>query len=377
MIVYLGVILFCFILYYQKKEVQYYNLYSSILIFILGFILCSGWTTGSDWRSYELAYYDSTFCNLFDSRMEVGYQLYASIFNFIGISFWPYLICTKFLVFWIIVHFARSHNVPISIYFMLLLPSIGYYLFIDNPLRSFISLGFWFVSIKYLYDRKFKTYLLLTLAASLFHLTALFMLPLYFLARVRIKGWIILISFIVFSIVAYKLDFLFQKINFILSYSEMLSSRMGGYLTLNQYTSSSINVGTIHRFFFLILLLAFRKKIEEYNEYSKLICNLAMISFIIYPFGMSIYVLQRFSLFVSPFVEISAIYALMSISKTNFKTLLMFVFLSYSILRTILLVTSDYRYIPYTNYFISLIKGNNFNYSERDMFNFVNSPYNN
>ena len=375
MVIYVVVILLCYLFYYLTSDIMHYKLFLKFIICIIGVFLCGGWMTGSDWRSYELEYYNSNFHTLLDNRMEVGYQFYASFFNSLGLNFWIFLISTKIAVYTIVLRFVKFHKVPAFFFLLLFLPSVGFYLFIDNPLRSFISLAFWFISLKYLYDGKLYPFILLTIIATLFHLTAIFMIPLYFLARIRIKGWAILLGFIAFNVLAYKLDYLFEKINFILNYSEVLGARMGGYLAENEFTSSSINVGTIHRLFFLILLLIFRRKIEGYNKFSKMAFNLAMISFLIYPFGMSIHVLQRFGLFVSPFVEICTFYALASILSSQYRNLLMSVLLSYSILRTILLVTEDYRYIPYTNYFVHLIKGDIPSYYQRTIYNYQKSPY--
>lgn len=375
MLIYVAII---FLVYFScilnietKNKFKYFEY---IILSIVAIFICSGYMTGSDWRSYELYYNELSFGN-FDSRMEYGFQIYSNIFKLIGLDFWTFIIINKLLVFILLVKSLRKWGVPIFLFLFLFLPDVGYYLFIDNPMRNFLALAIWIVSIKYLFERNFFIFLCLSVFASFFHIVALIMIPLYFAVNLKIKNWMIIALFILFNIIAYNTERLFDNINAIANFSNILSSRIEPYLYTDNYISQTINFGTLHRTLFMFFLIFRRKHIENENKYGTYCFNLAALSLLIYPFGMSMFVLQRFNLFISPFIIICTILAINSFKNKSTRKTIMIVLLSYCILRTILLVTYDYRYVPYTNYIIYSIKDQKPSYYERSNYNYLKSPY--
>lgn len=72
---------------------------------------------------------------------------------------------------------------------------LGFYLFITlyfyysslNIMRQWISIGVFLYALKFAFDRKFLKYLLIVVLAASFHITALLMIPLYFVFQLKIN----------------------------------------------------------------------------------------------------------------------------------------------------------------------------------------------
>lgn len=94
------------------------------IVLILGIFFCSGYMTGSDWRNYEICYEDATWNALFNpSRyLEPGYYFYMLLAKSIGLSFWPFFIITKFILYIINVRYIYKYTkeyFPLALSFFL------------------------------------------------------------------------------------------------------------------------------------------------------------------------------------------------------------------------------------------------------------------
>lgn len=75
-----------------------------------------------------------------------------------------------------IIQFEEKLSIPLAYFiFLIVLFSPSF-----NGVRQFIAVAIFFNSYKYIYNRNFKKYILLVVFASLFHKSALFLIPLYF-----------------------------------------------------------------------------------------------------------------------------------------------------------------------------------------------------
>ena len=87
-------------IYYKvNRRKEFYYVY----ILVLTIFFCFGYTTGSDWRNYELMY-ESVGTELFEKTyiIEPGYYYYMLFFKSIGFSFWPFFCLTKTVSFLIL-----------------------------------------------------------------------------------------------------------------------------------------------------------------------------------------------------------------------------------------------------------------------------------
>ena len=108
-------------------------------------------------------------------------------------------------------------------------------------------------------------------------------------------------------------------------------------------------------------------------RFEKIIMAYALLYIILYPITSKIIVLKRMELFlVVPFCM--AIFNIVY-NKKNLRRVFVSIIICYSFLKSILLFSTDYRYVPYTNILIETLKGSKYNYNQRSEFNHKNSPY--
>ena len=192
-------------------------------------------------------------------------------------------------------------------------------------------------------------------------------------ASVSQESTVIILS----NILAYRLDLITDYILFpLLGIDGYLGERVRTYFIQDEVWNSSVNLGTIYRIICFIIVLYNRKQIESSSVYGRYIFNLAILFFMIYPFGMSMKMIQRFLFYTMPFFIVSIeiiFHDIKLLSMSLHKRLLFMIFFFWGMLVVYKNVTHDYRYIPYTNYFEYI--GGHPSYSYRSSYNIQNSPY--
>ena len=90
---------------------------------------------------------------------------------------------------------------------------------------------------------------------------------------------------------------------------------------------------------------------------------------------MSFALFSRITIFFEIFY-ICAIGYILKLLPNQIKLIVSLSIFIYSSLYAYRVITSDFRYVPYTNYLVSIIKNENLSYEERSKYNFIKSPYN-
>lgn len=345
------------------------------LLFIAIF-LCGGYMTGTDWYMYEKFYTNLNFADNAAKMKESGYFLVQTFFSNLGVDFWVFHIVLKLLVFYALVFFVRSFKINIFLFLALFLPEVGLYLFVDCPFRNLISFGIALLALKNLFDNKQITFFVLVAFASFFHLSALFLLVVYFLYKVNIKIYTVLIITVVLYVLAFNVDFLIEKIYLPLANeSPIIQDRLKSYFLDSRYIATEINKGTYIRLFIMFILLLFKDLIIADDKKRQIIYNLTILFLLIYPFGVTMKIFHRLSIYLIPFYTFSIIYMLKSFSIKVNKYILYSFFVLWSLMQTYVLIIYDYRYIPYSNYFVHFMKKDLPDIEYRNEYNPKHSPY--
>jgi len=371
MLLYLAVLLFCFLLSTVKTSKSIEN---SALIFIALF-LCFGYMTGSDWYNYELFYNNPDFSKE-SGRLEFGYVLLQTIIGKLGVGFWVFHIIVKLLVFYSIINFVRWFNINIFIFLAFFLPEIGFYLFIDCPFRNLIAFGFAIIAFKNLLENKTIRYFIYVLIALSFHLSAAIMIPIYFVYRKNLKTYIVLIAALLIYLLSFNIDFLMSNLFLPLTkLSPLLSERLKFYFLNSHFISDKISFGVFIRFFVFLILLLFKEVIINGDKKRQYVFNLSIIFLFLYPIANTMKIFYRFSIFISPFYVLSIVYLLNSFRIKLNKYILISFFMLLYMKQTYSLVTYDYKYVPYTNYIYYWTNNDFPNIKYRQQFNPTHSPY--
>lgn len=345
---------------------------SYILLGILGIFLSTGYTCGTDWPVYELMYQSAEKYNMALFRKEKGYLFYMLFFNKLNISFWYFLIFNKLLVFIILIKFIKKFDINKSGFMLLFLSEIGFMLFIDNPLRNFIAFGLGLITIMFLIEKKNTLYFIFTFIAISFHFSAIVLLLLFFVKKIKIHPAVVFAIFLLSYFVFAAVDFSFLKS--ILS-EKLYNERLSGYLNNDKFLKDAFTIGFIFRTSSLVFILYFKDKVLS-GKHGDLIFNGSIIFFFIYPVSISFVILQRLQYYTFPFVFISMLYILRELdSQKLLRDLIKVVLIAYSFVKLQTTLTQDSRYIPYTNFIYYELKGEHLDYKTRIKHNERNSPY--
>lgn len=354
---------------FQKS--QFKNSNNLIYYFILPLFICFGYMTGSDWRAYEIGFDEIlNFKDVFDYSKEIGYSLLGYIFKIIGLSFWQYAITVKLIGYYIFLHIYKKYSNGNLFGLLFFYVNFALFLWIDHPARNFCAIVIYLFSFKYIYEKSLPKYLLVCLLASFFHLSALFLMPIYiFNKKYNKKIYLVLV---VISIVIFAVSHTFLPYISSLFESMFFYNRFNAYLN-DAYIGKSMNV---FRFAFIVIIIILaiinQNKIEKF-KYGTLILNLSIVYLLFFSIGNINVILFRFNFYyVVPFTLLLT-YLFMTM-QTAIKMLFKYTIILISFYYMLDLITKDYRYVPYTNYIYYAFYEKP-SYSYRSNYNFNNSPY--
>lgn len=218
-----------------------YLLRKAIIIPLLLLVILSSLrsnTIGTDSRTYTLAYdfRYNPYNYGFDPNVEYGYQLLDSIIlNFSYSYFWLFFVSSIIVIFCFLSTIKKiSINYLYSIYIYI---SFGFYTFFFNGLRQGIAMAICFLGLPYLVEKRIVFYFLVVFIASTFHISALIMLPIYFLVNTKFRIEYKILGCFIISILASQIliSYLAQG-NIRYEHYTQEAEKSGGYITLLFYT---------------------------------------------------------------------------------------------------------------------------------------------
>jgi len=152
------------------------NIKEIISLILIGVIVGIRYEVGVDWYYYKELYIDSGFINSDDFYFENGYFYLNQFFATNGFSYQTaFFFITVFTWFFIFKSVNRNY---LSL-FLFFIFCTEFFFWSMNGVRQFIAIAIYGFSIKYIIDKKFFHFLFWIYFASLFHQTALFLLPTY------------------------------------------------------------------------------------------------------------------------------------------------------------------------------------------------------
>lgn len=172
----------------------------------------------------------------FNKDIEFGYQvLEYALLSVTSHYFWL-LTITSFIIIYCYLSMMKKYSVNYW-FSVFLFITLGVYTFFFNGLRQGLAMAIFMLAVPALLEKKFINYLLVCLFASLFHITALFIIPFYFIVNLRIKPiYKILITFLGSLLASRFLVFYISSTNDRYKGYAQASEEAGGYLTIGFYT---------------------------------------------------------------------------------------------------------------------------------------------
>ncbi|MCZ1179757.1 EpsG family protein [Acinetobacter pittii] len=181
-------------------------------------------------RSLNSMYYD------FNNGMELGYQLLEYIIlTCTDNYFWLFLISSIVVVLSYLITIKKlSINYFYSIFIFI---TFGFYTFFFNGLRQGLAMSICFLGLPYLLEKRIIPYFTVVFIASMFHISALIMIPIYLLVNARFRLEYKVIACFIISILASQvlIGYLAQGNKRYEHYTQEVD-QAGGYITLLFYS---------------------------------------------------------------------------------------------------------------------------------------------
>lgn len=340
---------------------------------LIALFFCFSYMNGSDWRQYELVYEGSYQKSLL--TMEPGFLLLLNVFKYLGVDFWHFFILVKLICFYFFA--IRLYSYVPNNYFnalALFLSFFGLFLFIDCPLRNLIAVTIALYSIPYLLNRDFRKFILVVILAALFHVSSLALLILYFFSNMHATKGRLIFSYIAFyaglvilsSILKSGIISFFEGIPFI-------GSKLAIYFAEDNEASEGnvFTLGLLLRSILYIILVLNKDSIIK--KYGLTFFNQIVVFFFLYRLSVTFPIFMRFTLFYSIFFTIGTT-MLFNVYSLRYRPVVYILFYFYLFSSMYTLITSSYKYVPYTNY-LEYLNEEKPSYNERFRYNFDQSPY--
>lgn len=250
-----------------------------LLIAILSLCSISGLRdfVGTDYELYSTIYYrlatTDISVSLKDYNNDLGFVLLCKLLGFISLDDRIFFIVTSLIINLLFYNSLKRYATPFELAVFLFITSYHYYTSF-NIIRQYLAMAVVFWATKYLISRKFITFIVFIVLASTFHLSAIIMIPVAFIARRSFNISTILIL-IITTLGAY---FGYESI-IRFGVSSLNVERYKHYIDVLTRNERSSNI--IYFFVWLvltILLVLFRKKIIVKMKNYDLFLNLYMMS---------------------------------------------------------------------------------------------------
>ncbi len=228
-----------------------------------------------------------------DTSIEIGYLFLEKLALIISKDYWSlfFVIATLSVLATYYAIYKLSGNIKLSVFIYI---SLATFLFFFNGARQAIAASVIGVAIYYLMKEKIMGYVICVIIASLFHKTALIMLPFYFLLRFKFS----IRNMILFSAGSFLALYYFSTI------ISLFDS--GAIERYSVYENRNATGGYALTFFFFVvsfILIFLRRKIlksklKEYDVYLNM-CVFSSLIYLVVTFTGSDVNFLRLSLFFS------------------------------------------------------------------------------
>lgn len=339
------------IVHTKKIKLSSHSITMSIyfVLMIMPVVLVSGLRYGIsvDYINiYQRGFYRITEGNISQSDFEIGFQLLVKACATIVDEPWFMFLVVALITIVIFFESAKkcSKNFVLSVSLFFL---IGIYFDTFNGIRQYIAVALFVYSYRYIRDKRFWKFLIIMLIAGLFHTSAFFFIPVYWLHKINInfrKWLIIILTLFIFS---------GQLINLYV----VLLSRLGKYNeyiirnTLANNTSFSLS-GLIISIIAVVPCVLNEKKMRI-NEEGKYFLNMVMLGIAIASISEVLPLAERILYYFKGIYLISIPYALDLCSSKKTRQLLLngIIILLGSMTMIGIIALNWYAVLPYKSIF--------------------------
>ena len=280
----------------RRKSSRAVILYLVVVGAVLTAIATLRYSIGFDYFSYQSIFEKASAAAWGQlPTMYRSYLGYAVLNKIVGVLGGGYrtllLLCNVFMtaaVFWVIWKYSKMPWISVFVYV-----SLQFFAHSMNLFRQSIAASILFLGYRFLRDRRLLPYVLVVLAAALFHYSAIVMIPVYFLLHMK-SDWKHMAAVGILSLFCY----LFSEPILQLVTSVILKN-YAHYQDSIYWGGNGIHYVVIPAVYFGLTLI-FRNKLLARDPRNNVLINSAYFTFILYMFMTKHFILERFSIYVFP-----------------------------------------------------------------------------
>ena len=376
----------CCLIFALKKHGGHVKTEEKLLLIVLGIFLCTSYMTGSDWRSYELDYYDvNSIEDCLSKPGEFVFYIVCMILNKLGIDFWFFWILTKFVCYYVtikkIIQYSGTSRWWV-IFFFYSYCALFYY--IDNPMRNLISSIIILYNIDAFIYSRYKKAAFTLFCASLIHVSAILAAPMLLVAsnlKLSLKRALLILLLIYLAAYTFWISGLSQQVTLIMTL--ISGDDFRGQLYMQQGADKGgiiLSIGSIFQILLFVLSALGYSKTRTNDAFDRFIYNISFFYAGSLLLEVALPILGRLSMyFFLPYILFVVKYLISgytSAFKTprQYATIYRFVLVCFLASVIYKNITNSYRYIPYSSY-IGYLFQEKPTYDYRDSYNYLKSPY--
>ena len=216
---------------------------------------------GPDYHNYVLYFKDVT-TGIFNlPRTDYLALLFLSqIFSFSEFGFIFFFAFYSSISVMLIILAIRDRFITPSLFFFL---TYGFLFMGFDRIRQFLALTIFIYAFKDVLNNRFKSYCFKIFIASFFHVSAIFLLPIYFLSKIKIHGYVMISSFmLLFTGFYFNVwqDFISEIYNYIPYYTHIYANTK--HTEVHHFNSG---VGLFGRALICLIILIFGNFHQKYK----------------------------------------------------------------------------------------------------------------
>lgn len=273
----------------KSKKSDYWLKLSFVFVFMF---LALRYQYGNDYMAYFYAFSDIHYYDA-KSRYEPGWQILCLLFKPLG-----FFAMTAFLAaFNCIIYYRFIKNYVPPVYYW-----VAVFIYVFNPyfmlvhssaMRQSIAIAIFLFSVDYIYKKDIIRYSLCIIFASLFHASAIILLPLYLIFIIdwkitRIRAVLIFVSFIAF---------LFNANNLAPYVNRFIETNFEKYSVYQDASELGSGIGLLYYIAVLVIILIYAKKQYENKD---ILFKLSIASYYVIPLGFIVALMSRVGMYLQP-----------------------------------------------------------------------------
>lgn len=279
----------------EKLGEKLYLLFTLIELLILGGFRSHN--IGTDTSAYVTLFYTIKVANikeLLQLKYELGYLILNKVIALLGGNAQTLLIVKSLIISFGFVYFIKANSINYLLSAFLLI-TLYYYYASFNAIRQYIAIVIFINSFIFIKKKKFLYFLFMIILASLFHLTTILFLPVYFLGSINWSIRKIIIFVILLFLIYLNLEtFVYLMIKIFPQYETYLGTDY-----LKGYTGKMYIIVNLTIFLFLLVVYIAKGGYKYQDINILLVFDILIVALNL--FSTKIYFANRLSWFFTPF----------------------------------------------------------------------------